>query len=43
MKGALHYAVDFPLSMLWTVTWAVMVGIVLDTLEGGPTDVAAKP
>jgi len=37
-EAALRYAVDFPVSMLWIVTWAVMVGIVLDALERAPSD-----
>jgi hypothetical protein len=31
--ASIRYLIDFPFSMLWTVAWAVMVGIVLDTLE----------
>jgi len=42
-EAALRYAVDFPLSMLWIVTWAVTVGIVLDALEGGSTDAGRPP
>jgi hypothetical protein len=42
-EAALRYAVDFPLSMLWIVTWAVMVGIVLDALERAPSDVGQRP
>jgi hypothetical protein len=34
----IHSAIDFPLSMLWTVAWAVLVGIVLDALETPSTE-----
>jgi hypothetical protein len=42
-EAALRYAVDFPFSMLWIVTWAVMVGIVLDALGRAPSDVQQRP
>jgi hypothetical protein len=29
----IRYLIDFPFSMLWTVVWAVAVGLVLDALE----------
>src|SRR5262249_19631293 len=35
-EAALRHVVDFPFDMLWIVTWAVTVGIVLDALEGAP-------
>jgi len=42
-EAALRYAVDVPFSMLWIVTWAVMVGIVLDALEGPPAKAGQAP
>ena len=33
-QATVSYAVDFPVSMLWIVIWAVTVGIVLDALVG---------
>jgi hypothetical protein len=37
LKTALvRFVVDFPFQMLWIVSWAVTVGIVLHTLQGRP-------
>ena len=34
-----RFVVDFPFQMLWTLVWAVAVGIVLHTLEGSSSSV----
>ena len=38
--ASIRYLIDFPFNMLWTVVWAVDVGMVLDALEG-PSPVTA--